>query len=183
MGVTNKSPAFIAKFPLGKIPALECADGFCLTESQAIARFLAESGPKVSQLVGSDAKTRALVEQWACFADQELAAQLLPIVLMCKFKMIPFDEARYAQSVANLERALRRLEVAVKEGKYLVGGQVSLADVMVAGPLHLASTVVLDKEMRKEVPGVVKYLEGLLEIPELKGAFGALEWVETRVKA
>ncbi|KAI2621163.1 glutathione S-transferase [Hypoxylon sp. NC1633] len=28
MGVENMSPEFKAKFPLGKVPALECADGF-----------------------------------------------------------------------------------------------------------------------------------------------------------
>lgn len=31
MGVTNKTPEFLAKFPLAKVPAFEGADGFCLT--------------------------------------------------------------------------------------------------------------------------------------------------------
>lgn len=36
---TNKTPAFLAKFPHGKIPALETKDGFKLFETQAIARY------------------------------------------------------------------------------------------------------------------------------------------------
>ena len=35
----NKKPEFLAKFPHGKIPALETKEGFCLTETQAIARY------------------------------------------------------------------------------------------------------------------------------------------------
>lgn len=35
----NKQPAFLEKFPHGKIPALEAADGFKLFETSAIARY------------------------------------------------------------------------------------------------------------------------------------------------
>ncbi len=34
----NKKPEFLSKFPFGKVPAWEGADGFCLTETFAIAR-------------------------------------------------------------------------------------------------------------------------------------------------
>jgi len=37
--VDNRTPEFLAKFPLGKIPAFESADGFNLTEGIAIARY------------------------------------------------------------------------------------------------------------------------------------------------
>ena len=35
----NKKPEFLEKFPHGKIPALETADGFKLFEGMAIARY------------------------------------------------------------------------------------------------------------------------------------------------
>ena len=38
-GVDNKSPEFLGKFPLGKVPAFEGSDGFCLFESSAIAKY------------------------------------------------------------------------------------------------------------------------------------------------
>lgn len=37
----NKKPEFLAKFPHGKIPALECSNGLNLTEGAAIARYRA----------------------------------------------------------------------------------------------------------------------------------------------
>jgi elongation factor 1-gamma len=36
---TNKTPEYLAKFPHGKIPAWEGADGFKLFEAAAIARY------------------------------------------------------------------------------------------------------------------------------------------------
>ena len=40
MRETNQTPEFKSKFPLGKVPAFEGADGFCLTESIAIASYV-----------------------------------------------------------------------------------------------------------------------------------------------
>lgn len=184
MGVTNKSPEFLAKFPLGKVPAFETADGsLYLTEAQAIARFAAESGPKADQLVGADPKTRALIEMWSCFAEQELSVNLVPPLLMVLAKMIPYDEAKYNSHVAAIERALQRIEHELKDGrKFLVGGQLTLADVMIVGPLHLGTKFLVDKEIRSKVPAVEAYLKGILEIPEIKQAFGDLEACETRLK-
>ena len=39
MGVDNKKPEFLAKFPLGKVPTFESNDGFYLYESNAIAYY------------------------------------------------------------------------------------------------------------------------------------------------
>jgi elongation factor 1-gamma len=53
MRETNRTPEFLSKFALGKVPAFEGADGFCITESIAIATYIAKSGPKADQLLGS----------------------------------------------------------------------------------------------------------------------------------
>jgi len=53
---------------------------------------------------------------------------------------------------------------------------------MVAGPLYFAFQSLVDAEMRKGIPGVVKYVKGLAELPEFKNAFGGLKMVETRVR-
>ncbi|KAI0002793.1 glutathione S-transferase [Xylariaceae sp. FL0662B] len=184
MGTTNKTPDFLAKFPMGKVPGLECADGFCLAEGAAIARYLASVGPAAPQLLGSDPKTQARIAEWAHFSEGELAANLSPPVLMALMKAIPFDEQRYNTALANIDRALKRIEVAVQGGKkYLVGEQLTLADVMVAGPLFLAFKLFADAEMRKGAPGVVAWIQGIAEIPEFKKFFGNLELCETRRKA
>merc|ERR1719454_868961 len=40
-GETNASKAFLAKFPLGKVPAFESSSGDCISESNALHTMLA----------------------------------------------------------------------------------------------------------------------------------------------
>merc|ERR1711872_1116654 len=67
-GETNKSAEFLKKFPLGKVPAFEGSDGTLLTESNAIAYYVANEELRG----GSDAATRAQVVQWMSMADSDI---------------------------------------------------------------------------------------------------------------
>ncbi|KAI1379659.1 glutathione S-transferase [Hypoxylon crocopeplum] len=179
MGADNASSDFKAKFPLGKVPALECADGFCLTEGAAICTYLARCGPKAEQLIGSDPKTQALITQWIAFSESELNGNITPVAGMVVFKMAPYDEKRYNTCAAGAERALKRIEFALEKSKYLVGDNVTLADIMVAGILFFGAKFLIDAEMRKSTPKTVAWLQGLAALPEFK-ALGELDLCETR---
>merc|ERR1712038_1763412 len=67
-GETNKAPEFLKKFPLGKVPAFEGSDGVLLTESNAIAYYVANDELRG----GSEASARAQVVQWMAMADNEI---------------------------------------------------------------------------------------------------------------
>ncbi|KAI1099381.1 glutathione S-transferase [Jackrogersella minutella] len=181
MGVDNKSPEFLAKFPFGKVPAFEGADGFCVTESAAIAEYVALAGPKSEQLLGSDAKTKATISKWVFFSENELTANMGPVAMMF-YKMVPYNEEVYNASVSKSERALKHLEAALQGKKYLVGDSVSLADIMVSSTLFFGSKFLIDAEMRKDLPNTVAWLQGLTALPEFK-PLGELNMLETRMKA
>lgn len=182
MAKTNRTPEFLAKFPLGKVPAFEGADGFTLTEGAAIATYVAGSGPKAEQLLGADLKTKAKIAEWTLYTDTELVSHATPALLMM-LKYVPFDEARYSFSAGAFERALQKVEAAVKGGKkYLVGEQLTLADLMVSAALFFASGFLLDAEMRKTAPGTIEYLKGIAATPEFAKVFGEYKPCETRVK-
>uniref|UniRef100_A0A8C5BMQ4 Eukaryotic translation elongation factor 1 gamma n=1 Tax=Gadus morhua TaxID=8049 RepID=A0A8C5BMQ4_GADMO len=66
-GQTNRTPAFLNNFPLGKVPAYQGDDGFCLFESNAIAHFLSNEA-----LRGATPQAAAQVLQWVSFADAEI---------------------------------------------------------------------------------------------------------------
>lgn len=66
-GQTNKSEAFLKKFPLGKVPAFETADGKFLTESNAIAYYVSNE-----QLRGKTDLEKAEVLSFLSLADNEL---------------------------------------------------------------------------------------------------------------
>jgi hypothetical protein len=87
-GVTNKTPEYLAKFPAGKIPAFEGADGFLLTETYAIAKYsqslslslrlrgpasdsvyvVARNGNNPGLLLGNSLEEEVKIEQWVSFA-------------------------------------------------------------------------------------------------------------------
>ncbi|KAI0017365.1 glutathione S-transferase [Xylariomycetidae sp. FL0641] len=178
---TIKTPEFLAKFPMGKIPAFEGADGFCLMEGGAIADYVARSGPKAAQLVGADAKAQSKVAQWTLFAETELSPGLLPIVAMCVMKVYEADQKRYDSCLANLVRALKALDASLADGrKWLVGDSLTLADVEVAGCLPIAFEHIIDPEIRKDIPHVVKYLQNFFTVPEVKSVYGELKMAEKR---
>ncbi|KAK8133134.1 glutathione S-transferase [Apiospora kogelbergensis] len=183
----TKKPDFLAKFPMGKIPAFEGADGFCIAEGAAIAMYLAGSGPKAAQLLGGpgELQKRARITEWICFAETELNPQVLPAFVMCVLKYMPYSEAAYNNAANNLERALKRIDQAVDAGakKFLVGDELTMADIMVAGPLFFGQGFLIDEKMRAAAPGAIKYLDGLAAMPEFQSVFGEIKKCETRVAA
>ncbi|NXC11647.1 EF1G factor, partial [Orthonyx spaldingii] len=66
-GHTNRTPQFLQKFPVGKVPAFEGDDGFCVFESNAIAYYVS-----TEELRGSTPEAAAAVLQWVNFADSDV---------------------------------------------------------------------------------------------------------------
>ena len=61
-GETNKSPEFLKKFPLGKVPAFEGSDGVLLTESNAIAYYVANDELRGGSEASAKAQVRNLLQ-------------------------------------------------------------------------------------------------------------------------
>lgn len=177
----TKKPEFLAKFPLGKVPAFEGADGFCLAESAAIATYVAASGPKAAQLLGADAQTKAKIAEWTLFCEAEAFPHVYPwLILFLGFR--PYDAAAHGAAAAGFQRALGKLEATVSDGRrYLVGGELTLADLMVAALLFHASGFLLDAEMRAAAPKSVEWLKGIAATPEFAKRFGEYKPCEKRV--
>ena len=62
---------FLALNPLGKVPVLQLDDGQLIAESIAICRYIEELHPEPN-LFGTDALSRARVEQWNRHMELEL---------------------------------------------------------------------------------------------------------------
>jgi elongation factor 1-gamma len=179
---TNKTPEYLGKFPLGKIPALETASGFKLTESSAIVFFLAESGPKSDQLLGSNAEERALVQQWMSFTNHFLYATVSTLAAPY-IGIATYDAEIESETFEKLERWFDYLEGHLSGREWLISDQAegpSLADVCVAGALRLGFKYYLDVETRKPYQGIVKWYKRLLAIPEVDAGFGGLVMLEQR---
>jgi elongation factor 1-gamma len=64
-----KSPEYLAKHPLGKVPTLETPEG-CIFESNSILRYLAR---KAGKLYGNSPAETASIDQWLEFLNTQLS--------------------------------------------------------------------------------------------------------------
>ncbi|KAM0421260.1 hypothetical protein ACHAPT_010982 [Fusarium lateritium] len=180
LGKTNKTDEFLANFPLGKVPAFEGADGTNLFESDAIAQYIADSGPAAAQLLGATAAERAAIRQWICYAQGEILDPINQLVFW-RLKMKPYDEATETSNLQRLERSLACLETFLQGRTWFVGSDnVSLADITVASALIWGFGMVIDAEMRQKYPTTVAWYERVIEVNGVKEAFGEKNFVEKR---
>ncbi|MFL6603309.1 MAG: glutathione S-transferase family protein [Steroidobacteraceae bacterium] len=131
----TRTPAFLAKNPNGRIPALQLADGTCLAESNAILWYLAEG----SQFVPNDRLKRAQVLQWMFFEQYSHE----PYVATSRFivKHLPADSPRHAELPSRMERgraALAVMETHLSKHRFFVGDAYSIADIALYAYTHVA---------------------------------------------
>ncbi|KAF8994870.1 elongation factor 1-gamma [Cyathus striatus] len=178
--VDNKKPEFLEKFPHGKIPAWEGADGFKLFEGAPIARYIASLAPN-SGLLGHSSEDAALVDQWVHFVESEIDSHTGNIRLICSGK-IPYNKPTHALLNDRLTRSLNTLESHLVHHTFLVGERITLADLAVAGHIQKSVSITIDAEERKKYPNVIRHLETVVNQPKVKDIFGSINYVEKAVQ-
>jgi len=168
-GETNKTPDFLKKFPLGKVPAFEGSDGTILTESNAIAYYVANDELRG----GNDAAARAQVVQWMCMADNEIlpasCTWVFPTMGIMQYNKNATDRAK-----EDIKAALKTLNDHLLTRTYLVGECVTLADIAVACTLLSLYKQVLDPSFRKPFMNVTRWFTTIVNQPKAKDVLGAV---------
>ena len=160
-GVTNKSEEFLKKFPNGKVPAFETSDGKPLSESNAIAYFLANE-----QLRGGKCPfAQAQVQQWLSFADNEIVpascAWVFPLL-----GILPLQKNSTAKEDATT--LLTLLNKKLVDCTFLVGERISLADIVVFASLMHLYQYVLEPSVRAAFPAVNRWFITMLNQHQVK---------------
>ena len=160
-GQTNRSDEFLAKFPLGKVPAFESGDGkVVLSESNAIAYYVSNE-----QLRGKSPEDAALVQQWINFADNEI----LPSACTWVFPtlgMTQFNKGETEAAKEHLKKCMNVLNVYLTSRTYLVGQRISLADVVLACNMRMMYMLVLEPSFRQPYGNVNRWFETIVNHPE-----------------
>ena len=132
----EKSPAFLARSPLGRIPALEDEQGRSLADSSVIAEYLEERFPSPA-LFPRDPYDRARVRWFDEYADGGMAPNLtgkvfFQRVISAKLMRNTADEKIIASGLAEVPTFFGYLEHELGERSYLVADAFTLADISVA---------------------------------------------------
>ncbi len=140
----NQSPAFLKLHPAGKIPVSD-DDGFVLFESDAIIKYLARK--QKSPLYPSDLKQRALIEQWIDFVSIHVGGSLSKIFynrVIAPMIKDAIDERSVSDGLRFLNRFLPVVDNQLAKGRYLVGNDLSLADINLLANLDPAEISKVD---------------------------------------
>jgi glutathione S-transferase len=163
-----KTPEYLAKNPLGKVPTLE-DDGVAIFESGAIVEYLLERYGRGRMAPAPGSPERPTFLQWLHWAE---ASFMPPLGEIVQHSFLRPESERIPGVVADARRRLGRLlDVLEKEltGRdTLLPSGFSAADVMQGYGIQLAKLL---GQLPADRPRVGAYLERLAARPAFQKAF------------
>ncbi|CAD8159114.1 unnamed protein product [Paramecium octaurelia] len=165
-----ETPAFLAKNPVGKIPLLETPEGY-LTESNAILQYVARGTP----LVGVTDFQQAKVRQWLDFTSLELEPTLLGLLL----PILGYEQTtpqKQEEVKKELNWKLKILENHFKANNFLVGEQLTIADLNLASYFQGLFSFAFDKQFRGTIPNITRWYKYISELPAFVNYYGKTKY-------
>ncbi len=128
----QRSERFIAKNPLGRVPALELGDGRVLSETRAICTYLEGLHP-APNLMGVDFEERAFIEM----ADRRMELHLLLETAMSARHvhpaLAPLEQPQFkdfgAAQADKMRITARWLDQVLARQEYVAGDRFTIADI------------------------------------------------------
>ncbi|RDV24806.1 glutathione S-transferase family protein [Alteromonas aestuariivivens] len=131
----SRTPAFLNKNPNGKIPLLELDDGRTLAESNAILNYIGSG----SSLIPSSAFDQAQMLQWQFFEQYSHEPYIAVARYINLYLGLPDErKSEYESKQDGGHKALSVMEQRLASSLYLVGNQLSLADISLFAYTHVA---------------------------------------------
>ncbi|KAF5258151.1 hypothetical protein FOXYS1_11292 [Fusarium oxysporum] len=170
-------PEFKAKIPtrLGNSPTIQDRD-LVIQESGAIVEYLCESYGALSRLIPREVCERAKVKEWIEASEGTFLLHALSI-LYTRI-MMPKEAAQYiseleAKLAPNICGAMEWLEAELKtgpsQGQFLVGTELTAADIMMVFSIEVIFTMKAGTE-RQKWPWTSKWLANIMDRKAYKKA-------------
>ena len=154
---------FLKKNKNGKIPLLELDDGRFLSESNAILNYLASN----TTLLPNDRFINAKIQQWQFFEQYSHEPFIAVARYIAKYLGLPDDRrADYESKQKGGHKALQVMETQLQETPYLVGNELTTADVSLYGYTHVAHEGGFNL---LEYPAIQKWLNRIKAHPKYIG--------------
>ena len=133
---STRTPEFLARNPIGKVPTVEIDPGRFLAESNAILLHFAEG----TSFLPADAYERAKVYEWLFFEQyvHEPAIAVRRALLTYPERRAQATAERMAQLLDAGNHALGVMEMRLREADWLAGSAYSIADIALYAYTHTA---------------------------------------------
>lgn len=170
-----------AKSPVGKLPVLETPSGDKIFSSYAAARFIA-SVRRDTGLTGSSPSETASIDSWMDWTAQEVelpaCGWFYPVA-----GYMPFDANSYEKCKTDLAKALKFLNDHLNGKTYLVGNQITLADIVVASTIFYPFKLVADPSFLKPFDNVLSWFTNCVSQDEFRQVVGQVTMCEKELIA
>lgn len=141
----NKTPDYLAKHPLGKVPVLD-HDGNLLTESGAICRYLANISDH--RLYSADplqaARIDAMVDTVVLHVGRWLAVYFWEEIICQRFFRREPDQASIDEAAGFLSQQLPYLNTVLEQNRFLCGDEVTIADTIAYAYFQIQEATSID---------------------------------------
>ena len=147
--------------PLGKLPAA-IIDGRPLFESAAISTAIADLVPEKDLVAKPGTWSRALHDQWVCFALTEMEPWVSSTELNSLDFVLPKDQhvpAIIQQNSMMFRRSAAALEEVLGMTAYLVEGRFTVTDIIVGYTINFGH----EQGLVSEFPNLMAYLKRLYQ--------------------
>jgi len=137
----QRSPAFLARNPMARVPVLELDDGRTLSETRAICSYLEARYPEPN-LMGQDAEERAFIEMADRHAELGLLATIANAVRhghpgLATLEQPQFPDFAQAQ-LAKLPALAAVFDRALQGQDWIAGARFTIADITACCALDFA---------------------------------------------
>jgi glutathione S-transferase len=157
----TRTAKFLALNPAGQVPVIILSDGRPLAQSNAIMTYLAEG----THLIPAERYARARMFEWLYWEQYSHE----PYIAVARFQMAYLARRREDLDPKLFERgaaALARMQGALADRPYLVGGELTLADVALVAYTRMAHAGGFDLAAYPAVGAWVARVEAALSIKE-----------------
>ncbi|MDX8478830.1 glutathione S-transferase family protein [Mesorhizobium sp. VK24D] len=154
---------YLEHHPFGRIPAFEY-DGFRLFETRAIARYVDEAfdGPSLQP---NDPRGRARISQIVGLLDAYGYRAMVWDVAVERLEKAPADEALIAGGLTQAETVLKVLTSLKTKGPWLLGDQLTLADLHAAPIIAYFVKVAEGRDMLARFPDIQAWYSRMADRP------------------
>ncbi|MEH6448790.1 MAG: glutathione S-transferase family protein [Oleispira sp.] len=169
----SKGETFTKEFreisPYGGLPVLELDDGERISESIAISRYFEELYPE-NPLMGTDAKSKALIEMW----NRRMELGLYNSIALSfrhgnpMWKAVTTQVADFSEvSAIDADKQIHKLNKRLAESEFVAGDTFSVADITALCAIDFAKVIKRRIDEEKH-PHLARWYQLVYERPSSK---------------